>query len=177
MQKPANMKAPGSQLAYIAVKTSLQIQTVADLAGPIWREAFTSIIGPAQVEYMLTDWQSPAALQRQITEDSRYFIVMRQHEAIGYCAWIPEDHGQAKLSKFYLLSQHHGKGYAHDMLHFIEEQARQHGSHTLWLQTNRANHRAIRFYQKCGFIIVRDQRQEIGGGFHIDDHIMEKHLQ
>ncbi|MFU8780785.1 MAG: GNAT family N-acetyltransferase [Kiritimatiellia bacterium] len=164
------------RLHFTPVSTAEQIQIVADLAGPIWREAFTAIIGPEQVEYMLKDWQSPPAIRSQMKDGARYFLAMRQDQPIGYCAWSPEAQGTAKLSKFYLSPSSHGQGFAPEMLHFIETQARDNGHHTLWLQTNRANHRAIRFYLKNGFIIIRDQRQSIGEGFFIDDHIMEKPL-
>ena len=170
------MSQPNDTLVFVPVTQPDQIQSVSDLAGPIWRESFTSIVGPEQVEFMLVDWQSPQAINTQIQEGARYFLAMLQKQAIGYCAWIGNTDGRAKISKFYLCSTHYGKGFAQQMMQFLESEAHHAGMHTLWLQVNRHNHRAIRFYHKSGFRIVRDQYQQVGPGFFIDDHIMEKKI-
>ena len=159
------------------VDTPEKIQRVADLAVPIWREQFTPIIGPAQVTFMLEDWQSPPAITEQILHGTYYYLVRNHADYVGYCAWIPDQHGYAKISKFYLLHEYHGKGYAQEMMQFLEKEAKRHHQSTLWLQVNRKNHRAIHFYHKCGFHIARDRYEEIGPGYFIDDHVMEKHLQ
>ncbi len=172
-----NKESFSGHLICEAVCTPTQIQVVADLAVPIWREQFTPIIGAEQVAFMLDDWQSPPAISKQIAQGTYYYLVTLDTIPIGYSAWIPEQDAFAKVSKFYLLHQYHGKGYAQQMMLFLEAEAKRHGRHTLWLQVNRKNHRAIRFYLKCGFHISRDRYEEIGPGFFIDDHIMEKRLE
>ena len=49
-----------------------QLQQIAVLADTIWHEHFTSIIGTAQVEYMLDKFQSFPALKRQLTDGYEY---------------------------------------------------------------------------------------------------------
>jgi ribosomal protein S18 acetylase RimI-like enzyme len=173
------MRTSLSEITCIPVQTAEQIQIVADLAGPIWREQFTPIIGPEQVEFMLDDWQSPRAINAQIQTGTHYYLVTSNpnHPPIGYLAWKPDPGTYppcAKVSKFYLGHAFHGQGYATQMMDFIEKQVQKEGIMLLWLQVNRHNHRAIHFYQKVGFVVTRDQRKEIGPGFFIDDHIMEK---
>lgn len=167
---------PFQGVMFHLVETPADIQIVADLAVPIWREQFTPIIGSEQVAYMLEAWQSPAAIKDQMHQGTRYYLVELQQTPIGYLAWIPTEDGNAKISKFYLLHDYHGQGYAGIMMSFIEQKAREAKMQTLWLQVNRHNHRAIAFYRKCGFQTLRDRLEEIAPGYYIDDHIMEKSL-
>jgi ribosomal protein S18 acetylase RimI-like enzyme len=130
---------------------------------------------------MLDDWQSPRAISAQIQTGANYYLITSnpEHPPIGYISWEPHTDTSppsAKVSKFYLGHAFHGRGYAKQMMDFIEEKVEEKGIMLLWLQVNRHNHRAIHFYQKVGFVVTRDQRKEIGPGFFIDDHIMEKNL-
>ena len=46
----------------------------------------------------------------------------------------------------------------------------------LRLQVNRGNTQAIRAYRKYGFHVAESRVFDIGGGFVMDDHVMEKPL-
>ena len=70
--------------------------------------------------------------------------------------------------------QHRGLGAA--LLREIEAWARAQQARRLWLQVNRGNARAIRAYEKYGFRIVESRVFDIGGGFVMDDHVMERLL-
>ncbi len=166
-----------ARITFESVTTPAQIQAVADLAAPIWREQFTPIIGSAQVAYMLQAWQSPSAIAQQMQEGAHYFLTRLPEAYIGYFSWTPDTATSGKISKFYLLHTYHGKGYAQAMMQFLEKEAIQKHISILWLRVNRHNHKAIRFYHKSGFHIVRDIYEEIAPGYYLDDHIMEKCLQ
>jgi len=167
---------PFPNLQFVPVTTPDQIAIVCKLATIIWRDCFPRIIGPRQVESMLEAWQSPSAVTSQIESGTGYILVKWQAEAVGYCAWTNQPDKTTKLSKFYLCPQQQGKGFASAMMQHIETAARQAGATKIWLQVNRHNYRAIHFYHKAGFSIVRDQFQQVVPGCCIDDHIMEKHL-
>lgn len=47
------------------------------------------------------------------------------------------------------------------------------GARTIWLTVNRRNERAIGAYRRAGFREVRAQVTDIGGGYVMDDYIME----
>ena len=61
------------------------------------------------------------------------------------------------------------------LLQVIEDWART-AADRLWLQVNRGNERAIRAYEKYGFRIIESRVFDIGDGFVMDDHVMEKPL-
>ncbi len=167
------MKGPSDALTFIPVQTDAAIATVAELAVPIWQECFTPIIGAEQVAYMLDAWQSPHAIRCQMAEGARYVLVQRKHTPIGFYALHITAPGSCKLSKLYLLRTMRHRGYGCAMLQEAMRQARAQQCKTLWLQVNRHNTQAILFYQKAGFQTMREQRQDIGQGFTIDDFIME----
>jgi ribosomal protein S18 acetylase RimI-like enzyme len=63
------------------------------------------------------------------------------------------------------------------MLRYVEEEARRRGLTKVVLGVNRFNEKAIRAYQRNGYTIREPLKTDIGGGFVMDDWIMEKALQ
>jgi hypothetical protein len=49
------------------------------------------------------------------------------------------------------------------------------GAVLLYLNVNRHN-KARLFYEKLGFIIAREEDNDIGNGFYMNDYVMEKKL-
>lgn len=67
-----------------SVKTAEQIQELADLANKIWNEYFVKILSKEQIAYMVEQFQSNAALTKQIEEGYQYYFVIDDTEVIGY---------------------------------------------------------------------------------------------
>lgn len=160
------------------VRTPAEITLVASLATIIWQEYYPSIIGAAQVTYMLTHLQSPAAISQQITKDGNHYFLLENHagEPIGYLALQHRTEGLF-ISKLYILKPERGKGHAHAAIEFAVERAAEWQTTKLTLTVNRNNTLAISVYQQLGFEITGTHRQDIGGGFTMDDYVMEKSLQ
>ena len=59
-------------------------------------------------------------------------------------------------------------------MNFLEDLCRQRGLSKIWLTVNRHNDNTIAAYKAMGLTIVREQKADIGGGFFMDDYIMEK---
>ena len=59
------------------------------------------------------------------------------------------------------------------MLEYLRGLCREAGARTIWLTVNRRNERAIGAYRRAGFREVRAQVTDIGGGYVMDDYIME----
>ena len=150
-------------------------QRIAKLAQEIWRQHFTSIIGRAQVEYMLEQFQSRAAIAAQIESGWEYYLARNQGEAIGYAGLVP-DAGTRKmmLSKLYIRQAERGRGVGRALLAFIENRCRSGEFAPLWLTVNRFNDATVAWYQRHGFTIVDEVKKDIGNGFFMDDYIMEK---
>ena len=61
---------------FVSVRTAAEIATVAKIANEIWREHYTPIIGPDQVDYMLMRFQSTEAIGDQIAGGMHYWLVI-----------------------------------------------------------------------------------------------------
>ena len=105
-------------------------------------------------------------------EGYRYFLMEDEGRAVGYCGVQPRD-GRLFLSKVYLLHEARGQGRFRQMLEYLRGLCREVGARTIWLTVNRRNERAIGAYRRAGFREVRAQVTDIGGGYVMDDYVME----
>lgn len=149
---------------------------LAALARIIWREAFADMITSEQIEYMLRTIQSESAMRQQMTDGMRYHFVERGGNRVGYTAVTHESSGISKLSKLYILAEQRDGSVALKVLNRLIEHAVEAGNHTLSLTVNKGNARAIRFYEKHGFTTREAIVMDIGGGFVMDDYVMDRTL-
>lgn len=173
--------------ARLDAMTAADFEILARLAETIWRAHYTRIIDSAQIDYMLAERYTPEKLHLYLNADDRWLMLLRTDcptgsRAIGYCSYaLTENPGEMKpsemkLEQLYLLSELHGQGLGKSMLRHVEEQARVRGRRTLMLQTNKRNDIAIAFYRKAGFTVREEAMFDVGGGFVMDDYVMEKVL-
>ena len=142
----------------------------------IWREYYTPLIGVAQVEYMLENFQSVDAILRQIEEENyRYYCVFCNGEPAGYYAAKPSGTGRVFLSKLYVAAKFRGRGLGKRMLQHLIDAARAGDAQTIWLTVNKHN-RTIDIYRNFGFVITDEIVTDIGNGFVMDDYVMEKRI-
>lgn len=159
-------------------KSSTDIETVAALAQEIWRQHFPAIIGLPQVEYMLDKFQSVQAITSQLQSGTEYNIAMLDNKPVGYTALVPDLVNKTMMiSKIYLREADRGIGTGSQILDFIENECRTRNLNSLWLTVNRFNTGPVEWYKRKGFEIVDEVKKDIGGGFFMDDYIMEKSLE
>lgn len=156
------------------VKTNKQIAAVADLARKIWTEHYPPIIGNEQTEYMLETFQSAEAITAQIrTEHFLYFLIEPENTPGGYLAVQPRA-DDLLLSKLYVEQKIRGRGIGRKTIQFTEELARELGKPAITLTVNRFNSGSIAAYSRWGFRITGTVKTDIGGGFVMDDYVMQK---
>jgi ribosomal protein S18 acetylase RimI-like enzyme len=149
---------------------------IATLADEIWHEHFTPIIGAAQVDYMLAKYQTAERIYSAIRkEDYTYFTAkdIDQDRLLGYCGVAPRENYML-LSKLYIHREFRGKGVARC---FMEEATamcqKEYGFDKIRLTVNKHNESAIDVYKKIGFTVIDSVKADIGGGFFMDDYVME----
>ncbi|TFC69987.1 N-acetyltransferase [Cryobacterium sp. TMT2-4] len=81
----------------------------------------------------------------------------------------------AELSKCYLRAETHGRGVAAALMNATMDAARARGAAGNWLGVNQENARAIRFYEKNGFVTVGEKRFLVGERYE-DDFVLERAL-
>ena len=162
----------------IASLTAADIPRVQDLAHAIWHAHYDSIVGAAQVDYMLARRYSDDALRAYLGAADSCFDVLRVGgEPVGYASHaLVADDDSLKLEQLYVAAQHRGRGLGRILLARVEDRARALGRHAVVLQVNRRNDAAIAFYRHAGFSVRESAVFDIGGGFVMDDHVMVKRL-
>ncbi len=156
------------------VTTPEQISSVAILAEEIWNQHFPPIIGQAQVDYMVSKFQSVTAITEQIQTEVQYYVLNLDGISAGYIALIPEsDLGRMMLSKLYLKQSARGCGLGKEMLTFARDQCLFQGCSTLWLTVNRDNNATVQWYLRQGLKIIDKIDKDIGSGFVMNDFVME----
>lgn len=154
---------------FLPITTEVEIQRVIKLANEIWPQHYDPIVGNAQIVYMLDKFQDLCAIQSQIAEDYQYYIISHGDVDVGYLSFTTNDK-ELFLSKIYVLANYQGRGFGRAAINFIKQQA---DLKRIWLTVNKMNHKSIRFYEKQGFSISDEVVTDIGGGFVMDDYIME----
>src|SRR5262249_28224293 len=91
--------------------------------------------------------------------NNAFFIAYNNASPVGFIKlkkrshhnFFPEE-GQSEIQKIYLLSSFHGSGASDRLMRAALEMAESINSKLVWLDVIIENERAIRFYQKYGFI-------------------------
>ena len=154
------------------------LPAIAELAGIIWRTCYPGIISHAQIDYMLARMYSPDVLRDEIrSQGIRYDRLLVEDELSGFASYGPTaETGVMKLHKLYLLAEKLGRGLGSHLLQHVERAVRAGGARRLILSVNKRNTRAIKAYQRNGFVIAEAVVTDIGGGFVMDDYVMAKEL-
>ena len=120
---------------------------------------------------MLQKFQSAPAMRMQAEKKNyTYYLVMSGEKKIGYCA-LQEQGRDLFLSKVYLQEEERGKGLGQKILAFVLGEAERRGARHVYLTVNKNNARAIRAYEKFGFVREGEECTAIGGGYYMDDYI------
>ncbi len=160
---------------FTEVTSEQEIADVSSLAQEIWQEHYLPIIGQKQIDYMLEKFQSKEAIKTQLSDGYKYYIVNDNKHFIAYLAVLPNIEGSSlMISKFYVKKSERGFGVGKQMLKFIEALSFQQKINKIWLTVNKYNQDTIASYLHMGFIDKRSIVQDIGGGFIMDDLLMEK---
>jgi len=167
------------------LETDTELMDVSELAREIWTEHYTPLIGPAQTEYMILNFQSAGRIKKDISEKGySYFAVYDEKKPVGYFALRPDEKG-VFISKLYVLKEYRQRGIAKKMIQFSLDFAKEaihsekkkfnaasHEKPCMWLTVNKGNLGSIEFYKKVGFEISEEIVTDIGNGFVMDDYVM-----
>lgn len=158
----------------IAIIDQEQVGDLFLLVEEIWREVFTKIIGAQQVERMLQEYQSPAAIWKEIQAGVQYFaLVQADGKWIGYTAYSLAKPEVLYISKLYLHESVRGQGLMREIFAWYDKLALETGRRQQ-LRVNRNNANAIAVYEHQGFKIITQQTPEIAPGLVMEDYIFEK---
>lgn len=161
---------------HIAPLAESEIDAVIALAGVIWRLHYPGIISTQQIDYMLAQRYTPAVVRAQLRSGSAWWDkAVLDGRMIGFAQY--ELHGGAmKLDKLYLHPDFQRRGHGSRMLAHVEGEARRRGASAVKLNVNKHNLKSIAAYRKNGYAVVDSVVADIGGGYVMDDYVMQKQL-
>lgn len=150
------------------------IKVIQSLAADTWPDAYSHIISGEQMEYMLDLMYSERSLEQQFAQGHNFLLAKENEEPVAFASYGKTDKpGVYKLHKLYALPSQQGKGVGKKLIEYIIEDIKKQNAIALQLQVNRQNV-AVKFYERLGFIIIKEDDFDIGGGYFMNDYIMEK---
>lgn len=145
------------------------------IAHQTWPSTFAGILSLEQIDYMLNWMYALPMLESQVEQGHGFLVAEEDGEAIGFAGY--ELHhlvgSLSKLHKLYLLPSSQGKGVGKSLLLEVAKRARKAGQKSLVLNVNKYNKKAIDFYLRMGFVTLREEVNDIGKGYVMDDFVME----
>jgi len=151
-------------------KDKADIDTISTLAHEIWNQYFVSIIGQAQVDYMLEKFQSSSAIEQQMNDGYEYYIISNIHNNIsnnvGYLGLLADTTlSRMMLSKIYIKDESRALGIGGSALNYVIQLSKVRQINTIWLTVNKYNKETIEWYLRKGFAIIEEAKKDIGNGF------------
>ncbi|MGE0753896.1 MAG: N-acetyltransferase family protein [Alphaproteobacteria bacterium] len=147
-------------------------QALSELAARVWRAHYVpSIVTAEQIEHML-----PWVASQQYFADTlkspahRVWVCLCGNTVAGYIVMHEQEEGWF-MDKFYVDTDRQRSGLGRALFEYVEHALQ---PTMVQLRVNRKNFVAINFYFKHGFTIIATHEKDIGGGFVMDDFIMEK---
>ncbi|MCL2003243.1 MAG: GNAT family N-acetyltransferase [Oscillospiraceae bacterium] len=123
-----------------------------------WQSAYRGIIPDEYLANMSTQLEQRAErFKEEMTEQTaRFYLSIYQEKVIGKLV-IGQSRDEDKpnageIIGIYLLEGFWGKGYGRKMLDFALKELKMTGYSEALIWVLEGNHRARRFYEKCGFI-------------------------
>ena len=153
------------------------LPVIQKLAYETWPAAYLSILGKDQLDYMLEKIYSLAALKYQFSVlKHRFIIVFDDQTPVGFASYCAHENSSIyHLNKIYVLPDQQGKNLGKLILNHVITDIKSSGATALQLNVNRHN-KAIQFYQKQGFEIIRREDIDIGSGYFMNDYVMQLSL-
>ena len=159
----------------IQIASGTDIPLIRNLTFRIWPHTYAAILSQQQIDYMLEWMYSEASLQQQMNEGAQFILVFDGGKPVGFASFQEMEAGIYKLHKIYILALKQGKGAGRFVMDYIINEISRKSATALQLQVNRHN-KAIDFYLKLGYTIIKEADFDIGGGFFMNDFVMEKKL-
>jgi ribosomal protein S18 acetylase RimI-like enzyme len=156
-----------------------EVAALCTLAGTVWRHHYPPLIGTAQTEYMLAQRYDPAVIRGELATRDFWWDLLREDGAlVAFASSFPADGGkEVKIDKLYVHPERQRRGHGGALIAHTCARAQRLGYGAVILAVNKRNTSAISAYRKYGFDIREAIVKDIGGGFVMDDYIMERRLE
>ena len=151
-----------------------QLNVVIDLTKKIWPVAYGEILSKAQLDYMIDKFYNETALRELIQKGHVFYVAQDDNgKDVGFVSYeINSEPNKTKIHKIYVLPETQGAGLGRQFFELVKEKVIENNQKAVFLNVNKYN-KALFFYEKLGFTIVKDEVIDIGNGYVMDDYVME----
>lgn len=162
----------------IAPLGDADVETLCALARVVWRAHYPPIIGEAQTEYMLAQRYRPEIIRAELARvDLWWDTLVQDGRMVAYASSLLADGPLSMtIDKLYVHPERQRAGCGRALIEHTCVRARRLRLTRVVLRVNKGNASAIAAYLRCGFEIREAVVKDIGGGFVMDDYIMECRL-
>jgi len=164
------MIVPDSHLS-IRKATQHDLPIIQNIAYQTWPSAYSNILTPDSLNYMLNYFYSDDALQQQMQNGQEFFIAEMDDKAVGFAAISKYEESIYKLNKLYVLPDIQKSGTGKALMDHVIEIIRSYNATQLVLNVNRYNP-AKSFYERLGFTVMKEEDVDLGDGIVQEDYVM-----
>ena len=142
---------------------SSHAETIASIGKLSFRDAFGGLFNDKSTlfEYLEYTYSVDKITKSINKENNVFFVAFLENVPVGF-AKVKKSSlneqiksiAQMELQKLYVLSYYHGSGAGAALMQTVLELARELQPDYVWLDTHTTNTRAIRFYEKNGFMEI-----------------------
>ena len=163
------------QQVIILPATINDIEAIQHIAFSTWPVAYSAILSNEQLQYMLDMFYSKESLTSQINNQHQFIIAKTNNNIIGFASFNQININTHKLQKLYVLPSEQKTGAGKLLLNEVIRLTKEAGKTKLQLNVNRHN-KAIGFYEKLGFEIIKEDDINIGHNYYMNDYVMELNI-
>ena len=160
----------------IRYATTADAAALADFAATAFWDTYLAIDDPEDLANYIAEHFRPEAMAEAIADPSATTLLAEAgDELAGYavlkraatppCVQAP---APIELARLYLGKAHIGQGHGAHLMRAVHAEARRQAARTLWLGVYDRNLRAVRFYERFGFVKVGGKEFVFGGKIYID---------
>ncbi len=164
----------------ISIRAALEAELplLEKLARRIWPDTYGKILTPDQIDYMIEMMYALPVVRKERAEGTAFDLIVDGEKPVGFLSYGPykNEPPTMKLHKLYLDFGYHGRGIGSMALQYAIAAAKRGSYHFLRLNVNKNNTAALRAYRRNGFCQVEAVKVDIGGGYFMDDYVMEVKL-
>lgn len=149
------------------------IAVIRDIALSVWPQVYSEILSAEQIAYMMDMMYAPEVISDELDSGFYWFIIKSEDgEDTGYISvYFPEEK-VCKLDKIYIKPQFRRTGAGRAAVKFISTFASSRGALKLILNVNKNNVAAQAAYKSYGFRHLRDETNDIGNNYVMDDFVL-----
>jgi len=162
------------------------IPVLSRLAADTFRQTYGGFDAEADIDAYISEHFQPESLAKALAAPLHHFWLAfgPEAQALGYAKAIAAQSPSQTLSaakgfqieKIYVHQEAQGLGIGQALMQQCLAEAQAWAAEYLWLGVWKENHKAIRFYEQCGFRIAGNYRFTMGSTTYEEDYFMLKNL-